>query len=157
MNILLGIPLDSELADYIAKKNSVNGMVLYERKVGDKMIIAMAPTSIEEKFYALPESLLLADQIVLSTRNVDKLFGEVLVACKLLDKRTIITKDSDIAAMLKGIALQDSVLAEREELIQLITEHPSKVEAAAPVKVAIDRCFSVKGIGVVALGIVTRG
>ena len=157
MNILLGIPLDQELAEYIAKKNSVNGMVMYERKVGDKLIIGMAPTNIEEKFYALPELLLLADQIVLSTRNVDKLFGEVLIACTLLDKRVILTKDSDVSAMLNGVSLQNSVMAEREELINLITEHPKQSDDASPVKVAVDRCFNVKGIGTVALGIVTRG
>ncbi|HVC58153.1 MAG TPA: EF-Tu/IF-2/RF-3 family GTPase [Candidatus Acidoferrales bacterium] len=157
MNILLGIPLDTQLAEYIAKKNSENGMVMYERKVGDKLIIGMAPTSIEEKFYALPELLLLADQIVLSTRNIDKLFGEVLIACTLLDKRIILTKDSDVSQMMKGIALPNSVMAEKEELIELITSHMPQVDLAAPVKVAIDRCFNVKGIGTVALGIVTKG
>ncbi len=156
MNTIISIPFDEELAEYIGKKGSENSITFYNRKVNDNVIVGLMPTSIEEKFHALPQSLLLADQIVLSTKMLDKLFGEVLIAAALLNKRTIFTKDNDISRIISGITLEKILFADRENLLDSITSFKPE-NTGAVTRIDIDKAFNVKGIGTVALGIVSGG
>ncbi|MGI0100434.1 MAG: EF-Tu/IF-2/RF-3 family GTPase [Candidatus Micrarchaeaceae archaeon] len=157
MNTIVAIPLDDGIADYIGKKGSENSITFYNRKLNDSVIVALMPSSIEEKFYALPQSLLMADQIVVSTRDVDRLFGEVLVACALLDKKVIFTKDSDISKMLSGTAIGDISFADRENILDMIVSLKKDANEGENARIDIDKAFNVKGVGTVVLGIVTKG
>jgi selenocysteine-specific translation elongation factor len=108
------------------------------------------------KFYALPNTMILAEQIVIDTSIIDSLFGEVLIAASLLDKRIIFTNDSDIGKILSGLQMPEHAFAGRDELLDTIESYQSKKNEGS-VKVEIDRCFNVKGVGTVLLGVVTRG
>ncbi len=156
MNYVVALPLDPGLAEFLGKKGSENSITFYNRKLGGDVIVALAPSSIEEKFYAVAEALTVAGQVVMSTASVDRLFGEMLVACSLLGKHVIFTKDSSIDALLKSAKVSDAEFAGREELMQRIVAAKPK-EAGAAARVDVDKAFNVKGIGVVALGIVTKG
>ena len=156
MNTIVAIPFDDELAGFIGKKGSENSMTFYNRKINDDVIVGMMPSSIEEKFYALPQSLLIADQIAVSTKSIDKLFGEVLVACSLLGKKTIFTKDNDITKILSGITIEKMSFVESGEIVSAIisSEHEAQNEET---RIDLDRAFNVKGVGTVFLGVVTKG
>lgn len=156
MNTIIAVPLDVELAEFIGKRGSVNGLTFYNRKSGSDVIVALAPSSVDEKFYALPEALLMADQIVVSTKNLDKLFGEVLVACALLDKKVIFTRDNDIGQFLSGVSPTNFAYSEKESLLHDITsfEHPVQ---KGDTRIDVDKSFNVKGVGTVVLGVVRRG
>lgn len=156
MNYMVAVPLDPSLAEFIGKKGSENGITFYNRKVGNDVIVAVAPTSPEEKFYAVAEALTIAGRVVMSTASVDRLFGEMLVACSLLGKRVIFTKDSDIGNLMSSVKIKDAEFAGRDELLQKITA-PRAENGNAAARVDVDKCFNVKGIGAVALGVVTRG
>ena len=156
MNTIVAIPFDDGLADYIGKKGSENSITFYNRKINEDVIVGLMPSSLEEKFYALPQSFLIADQIVVSTKSIDRLFGEVLIGCALLNKKVIFTKDNDIAKLISGITLDKLSFADREELLNMILS--SKPEGKnEDTRVDMDKAFNVKGVGVVALGIVTKG
>ena len=157
MNIIVAVPLGSSLAEFIGKRSSENSISFYNRKERGNVIVALAPSSIDEKFYALPQTLLMADQVLLSTAELDRAFGEVLVACSLLGKRVIFTRDNDVSEMAKSLGLEVKELASREELLDMILSKGSLADANAPVRVDLDKAFNVKGVGTVALGIVTRG
>ncbi len=157
MNTIIAIPFDEKLAEFIGKKGSENSITFYNRKVGNDVIVALMPSSIDEKFYALPQSMLIADQIVISTVSIDKLFGEALVASSLLDKPIIFTKDNDIANLLVTIKPSNFSFCEMEGIVGKIL---SKSESTAPSdnkRIDIDKAFNVKGIGTVVLGVVTKG
>ncbi len=156
MNTIVAIPFDESLADYIGKKGSENSITFYNRKLNDNTIVGLMPSSIEEKFYALPQSFLIADQIVVSTKALDRLFGEVLIACALLNKRTIFTKDNDITKIISGITLENISFADRENILDSIVSLKSDARAEST-RVDIDKAFNVKGVGTVALGVVTKG
>lgn len=131
-------------------------MSFYNRKVGNDIIVAIAPSDIGGKFYALPNTLILAEQIVIDTSAIDALFGEVLIASSLLDKRITFTKDGDISKIISGLTLPEHVFVEKGEVLAAIESYQSKKNEGS-VKVEIDRCFNVKGVGTVLLGVVTRG
>ena len=58
MNYLVAVPNDKALAEFIGKKGSENGITLYNRKVDEKIVVALAPTNPNEKFYGFIESML---------------------------------------------------------------------------------------------------
>ncbi len=156
MDYVIAVPLDKRLAEFIGKKGSENGITFYNRKVGENVIVALTPSSLEEKFYAVAESMLLADQIILSTASLDRVFGELLVACSLLDKHVIFTTDNPVDSLLKSIKVSDFEVAAKEEILDRILAYKRNPEPNE-VRVDVDKAFPVKGIGSVALGIVTKG
>lgn len=156
MNTIIAIPFDEELAEFVGKKGSENSITFYNRRFNNDTIVAIMPSSIEEKFYALPQCMLVADQIIASTKSVDKIFGELLVACSVLGKPVIFTKDNDITNLLSAIKLENYSFCERDKLLDTIIAG----KAANPPeqkRIDIDKAFNVKGIGTVVLGVVTKG
>jgi selenocysteine-specific translation elongation factor len=156
MNHIISVPLDPGLAEFIGKKGSENGITFYNRKAGDNAIVALAPTSIADRFYAVAESMLLSGQIVVSTANLDRLFGEVVVACSLLDRKVIFTDDNPVEQFLKSARIERFEVSGRETLQEKILEHGHENDGEET-RVDIDRAFPVKGLGTVLLGIVTKG
>lgn len=156
MDIIVAVPFDSDLAGRIGKRGSENSMTFYNRRQGGDTVVVLMPTSVEEKFYALPESLLLADIVVVSTAAVDKLLGEVLIACSLLHKRVLLTDDNDMSGLLKGISLEAATVS-RDSVLDALLSSATASANTGKARVDIDRAFNVKGVGTVALGIVMSG
>lgn len=157
MNTIVAIPFDEELAGFIGKKGSENSITFYNRKLNGNVVVGIMPSSLEEKFYALPQCLLVANQVLVSTKSLDSLFGEALIGCALLNKRTIFTKDNDITKLISGISLENVSFAGREEILGSITSFAGNKVSDAQVKIEIDKSFNVKGAGTVALGVVISG
>ena len=157
MQYVVSIPLDPNLAAFIGKKGSENSITFYNRRLDGGALVGIAPTPpIEERLYALAETMLVGNQIVVSTAVLDKLFGEVVVACSLVEKPVIFTDDSDISQFLKGVSLKGHSIVSRDELLEKLLSHKPADQNSQP-RVDIDKSFPVKGVGTIALGIVTRG
>ena len=157
MNTIVAVPFDERIAEHIGKKGSENSITFYNRKIDGNAVVVLMPSSLEEKFYALPQSLLMADQIIVSTRDIDKLFGEVLIACSLLEKRVIFTKDNDISKLITGISFKDVAFADYDNIFVALMPFMREESKGKQTRIDIDKAFGVKGVGTVALGIVTRG
>lgn len=156
MNYVVAVPVDKNLAEFIGKKGAQNGITFYNRKADDNVVVALFPTNPQEKFYGFTETMLLADQVIISTANVDRLLGEALITAELLGKHLIITEENDIKALLAGTGIKDFEFSSKEQLLEKITAY-KKPAGSAGVRIDIDQAFPVKGIGSVALGIVTKG
>jgi selenocysteine-specific translation elongation factor len=156
MNKIISIPIDKELGSLIGKKGNETSMSFYNRKVGNDIIVAIAPSDIPGKFYALPNTMILAEQIVIDTTTIDALFGEIIIAASLLDKKIIFTKDSDISKITASLQLPEHSFVDKPNVVTEIESYQSK-KNEGNVKVEVDRCFNVKGVGTVLLGVVTRG
>jgi selenocysteine-specific translation elongation factor len=156
MNIMIAIPFDEELGDFIGKKGSENSITFYNRKYNNDTIVGIMPSSIVEKFYALPQCLLVADAVLVSTKSIDKSLGEVLIACELMKKPTILTDDNDISNLLSAMKPKNFSFSSRGELFDKIMAL-KKQDSSAEKRVDMDKAFNVKGIGSVALGVVTKG
>ena len=156
-NYLIAVPLDEELASFIGKKGSANSIVFYNRKADGDIIVSIAPSSIEEKIYALAETMLIAEKIVISTKRIDKAFGEVLVACSFADKHVIFTDDNDVSQMIKELGIRSFEVVGRDGILSAITRRDEAAAEGGRTRVDIDKSFPVKGVGTVLLGIVTKG
>ncbi|MGC8586442.1 MAG: EF-Tu/IF-2/RF-3 family GTPase [Candidatus Micrarchaeia archaeon] len=156
MNTIVGLPFDEELARFIGKKGSENSITFYNRKMGNDVIVALQPNM--ERFYSLLEVLTISDQVVVSTKSIDKALGEVIIALSLLEKSAIFTDDNSVDDLLKGLKIKYRI-ASRASLIEAILEARRGMGASASngARIDIDKAFNVKGVGTVVLGIVTKG
>ena len=155
-NHIIAVPNSSELASFIGKKGSENSITFYNRSIDGNVITALAPTSAEDKFYAISEILTISETIVLSTENMDRLFGELLVASKLLGKNVILTSENADSDIIKNSGLANYKVCDRDTLLETILSMEND-NPAQMCRVDIDKAFNVKGIGAVALGVVISG
>jgi len=155
-HIIVSILLDKNLADFVGKGTTEGSINFSTRKIEDKIITGLYPNSLNDKFYTAAEIMLICDQILLSTADIDQTFGELLIASSLLDKHIIFTNDNDISKFLAGIKLSSYETANKEEIIHKILAIKKESGNSNP-RVDIDHAFPVKGIGTVVLGIVTSG
>jgi len=158
MNIVIAVPVDEGLASFIGKKGSSDSIAFYNRKIDEDVIVALFPSQEEEKTYALAEALLIAQKTVLSTTMMDRKFGEALVAASLLGRPTLMTDDNDATGILRGSGISNYRVVSRDKLLEDIrADSGATVDEGRGVRIEIDKAFPVKGVGTVALGIVTRG
>ena len=101
--VIAALPNYFALAEELGKKSTTNGITFFNRKAEGKYITVLAPTSIEEKYYAIAQSIMLANVVVLSTSRIDAIFGESLIAASLLSKPLLITDDTDASSLLKDM------------------------------------------------------
>ncbi len=151
---LISIPNDQELAAKLGKKGSANGVTFYNRKVGENVFVIITPSSPATKFNAVAEVLTLSDDILISTRNIDRLFGESIIGCGLLGKSAVLTADQDASAIMQKSGVQSKTLNE-SELFDYFGSEQNGSEGDPVIE--IDHSFSVKGVGAVLLGIVKKG
>jgi selenocysteine-specific translation elongation factor len=157
MNTIVAVPLDESLASFIGKRGSSNSITFFNRKSGNDVIVALFPSQEDEKIHALAESLLVSSQILLSTSHLDRRFGEALVASSLLDRKLMLTDDNEVGELLHGSGIEKFSIVSRKDALQSILENIRAEDSKVQVRVDIDKAFPVKGIGTVALGIVTKG
>ena len=159
MHFVIAVPLDKELASFIGKKGSENSITFYNRLYGENVVVALAPSSIDDKPYGLAQSMLMSSQIIISTASIDRYFGEVLVAAGLLEKRVIFTNDNEIGNLAKSAGIAAYEIYGKEELLDKIVDFRPKQELidSKEKRVDLDKAFVVKGVGSVVLGIVSKG
>ena len=157
-NMIVAIPNDIELAQSIGKKGTENGVVFYNRKINNTNIVVLTPSDINEKYYGFAQSIFLSDIVVLSTRTIDALFGEAIIASDLLGKRVVLTDDNTAEHITKNLSIETEI-CNRENILQLIENIAinTKKENNLDQRVVIDKAFPVKGVGDIALGIVING
>ena len=157
-NLIVAMPNGVRIAEMLGKKGSENGLAFYNGHGDAKNIVMLAPHSLEEKYYAVPQSLILSDLVVLDTSNLDAVFGDVVVACSMLGKPVVFTDANPVDKIIGSLELVHYVKNESELLQFLLDYDPRKDNVAEQeIKVVIDRAFPVKGVGDVALGIVRSG
>ncbi|MCL5434032.1 MAG: EF-Tu/IF-2/RF-3 family GTPase [Candidatus Marsarchaeota archaeon] len=162
MNYIISVPLDVSIAEFLGKKGTEGSLTFYNKIIDKNAIVILFPTNIENMI-SVAESMLLSDIIIISTSNIDKFFGEVIIAAALTKKHIIFTDDNNIEKYIKDIEIKDFEFASKTELINCILKYNYPISATDNnmkdnySRVDLDRAFTVKGIGNVALGIITKG
>ncbi len=154
--VVAALPNDAELASWIGKKGTSNGLIFYNRRIADTHLVLLTPADLTNKFYALGESFTLADHLIASTKSLDAVLGEAIIAASLLGKELWLTDDSDVRQLLKGFEGSSIEQMPRNVLIERLGASLMP-EEKGDVRIDIDKSFPVKGVGTVLLGIVRRG
>ena len=155
--------LDTEhsIAKDLGKKGTASDFTLFNFKNEKGILVACEPTSYPEKLQPLLYCLALSDVVLLSTSKLDKFFGEMLVTAELSGKPGyVLGDDSQFRTITKGMAINsfkkiDPDPIAMKDLFQAL--ELSKDHEKSRARVIIDSYFSVKSVGLVALGKVEVG
>lgn len=155
--------LGGDLASRLGRKGTSSDVTLYNNKTGDAVLSFVAPSAYPEKIQPLSSALCMSDQAVLFVEGLDGFFAESVVALDAFGLRTgyVVLGDgvsaNQVSDYVSGSVAESYPLI--EEQVVLIREKLAllKPDAAGEAVVQVDHCFSVKGVGTVALGVVKQG
>lgn len=154
---------DPGLAAQLGKKGTVSDLTLYHSVQGDSQVMLVEPSRFPEKMVALTTALTMAHRILLVVQGLSRSIAETLATVDLVDLPTTIIRgssvgDEELRRALKGTRLEHEPFLSEEvpPLRERLAGWAAPVREG-PVQVPLDHAFQVKGVGPVALGLVTQG
>ncbi|MGI0067634.1 MAG: EF-Tu/IF-2/RF-3 family GTPase, partial [Thermoplasmata archaeon] len=152
-----------EVAPQLGKKGTQSDLTLYNATREGHHATIIEPTHFPEKFPPLLTALQMADRALLVVNELSKSVAETIAAVDLHDVPTLLVMGpsvgtDELSRVLKGGRLENAprMKLDLPRLRELVDEW-SVPDDSEPVQVPLDHSFPVKGVGVVALGVVRHG
>jgi selenocysteine-specific translation elongation factor len=153
---------DESIAKEFGKKGTATDITIYDRKESDSVKTWTIPTGFPEKIQPLFQAISMGEYVLFHVTKLDKFTGEQIVALDSLKKtQGLLSHSYDVdrnklLSMIKGTVLEQYKLVEPTDL-KKEADLLQSVSKEGNVKIVIDHCFDVKGVGTVILGKVTQG
>lgn len=153
---------DESIAKDFGKKGTATDLTIYDKKETGTVKTWTIPTGFPDKIQPLLQAINMGEYVIFYVSKLDKFTGEQIVALDVLKKtKGILTHSYDVdgeklKTMIKGTA------AEQYKMVDL-ADLKKEMDALEPVsnegtlRIPIDHCFDVKGVGTVILGKVSQG
>ena len=155
------------MASQLGKKGTESDLALYDRKGGGILRTYVAPSGFPDRIQPLVQAIGMAEYAVFHVASLDRFTGEQAVALDMLGMRGGVLGHSyeidegRLDALVRGTVLEGYARAGpnglREAADALGPLGGGGAKGDDPLRVAIDHCFDVKGVGTVALGRVESG
>jgi selenocysteine-specific translation elongation factor len=161
--LTLALVGSKEAGKELGKKGTSSDLTLYHAVREGHALTVVEPTHYPEKFAPLLYALSMADRVLVVVDALNREAAETLAAVELFHKPTDVllgpaVGEAEFRRALKGSALQAVELRPYDWPLLRETVDGWKAEARPGVgTVRLDHAFPVKGVGAVALGLVTRG
>jgi selenocysteine-specific translation elongation factor len=152
-----------DVAKDLGKKGTASDLTLFNTVHDGHAVTLVEPTQFPDKFTPLITALSMADHCLLVVNELTRPVAETIATVDVVDIPTTIVLGSavgegELLRALKGSHLEH---AERRPLdlplLRELVEGWTAPVVEGPVLAPIDHAFPVKGVGVVALGVVRRG
>ena len=156
---------DRELASRISKLGTESDIALFNYRDGERHLNVVSPIRYPGKLSSLIFSLHMSDVAVLDISEMNREIGEIIVALNSLkmSEGAIVLKNyllpEQIEPFTKDTALKDYEMLEdnHERVRDFLFSMVKETDDSGPMRVVIDHYFPVKGVGLVALGMVESG
>jgi selenocysteine-specific translation elongation factor len=153
----------NEFLNDFGKRGTLSDIVLYDRKLKDRILTFIAPISFPDKIQTLPQVLNMTDFVVLNITQLDKYLAEQIIAINSLDIRNgflLHSYDIDeqrLNQMIKGTAIEDFKKIDSLEILKNEINNLHSNSKEGDLLMPIDHSFDVKGVGTVLLGGIKQG
>jgi len=153
---------DESVAKDLGKKGTATDLTIYDRKDAGVVKTWTMPNGFPEKIPPLLQAINMGEYVIFHVSKLDKFTGEQIVALDVLKKtRGIITHTYDVdrdklLTMIKGTVVEQYKMVDVGDLKKEM-DLLEPVSQEGPVRIPIDHCFDVKGVGTVILGKVAQG
>ncbi len=153
---------DESIAKDFGKKGTSTDLTIYDRKESDVLRTWTVPSTFPDKVSPLFQALNMAEYVIFYVTKLDKFTGEQIIALDSLNKRQGLLSHSydvdrnTLLSMIKGTVVENYKLVELENL-KKEADALQPISKEGNLKITIDHCFDVKGVGTVILGKVTQG
>jgi selenocysteine-specific translation elongation factor len=154
---------NNEFLNEFGKRGTLSDIVLYDRKLNDRIFTFIAPISFPDKIQTLPQVLNMADFVVLNITQLDKYLAEQIIAISSLDiKNGFLLHSYDIDEqrlnqMIKSTVIENYKKIENLELLKNEINNLHSTTKTGEILMPIDHSFDVKGVGTVLLGGIKQG
>ena len=156
---------DRELASRIAKLGTESDIALFNYRDSTRHLNVVSPIRYPDKLSSLIFSLHMSDVAILDISEMNREIGEIIVALDSLGMTDggIILRNyllpEQIKPFIGDTALKDYEMLEdnHERVRDFLFSMVKETDDSGPVRVVIDHYFPVKGVGLVALGMVESG
>lgn len=153
----------TDIAKELGKKGTSSDLTLFNTVHDDNAITLVEPTQFPEKFTPLVTALSMADRCLLVVPELTRPVAETIATVDVVDLPTTVVLgtsvgEAELARALKGSRLETAERSPLDfpHLRELIDGWTAPVVEGS-IMAPIDHAFPVKGVGVVALGVVRRG
>jgi len=153
---------DEVIAKEFGKKGTATDITIYDKKESESIKTWTLPTGFPEKIQPLFQAINMGEYIIFHVTKLDKFTGEQIVALDSLKKtQGLLSHSFDVdrnklLTMIKGTIVEQYKLVEFKDL-KKEAELLQSISKEGNVKIVIDHCFDVKGVGTVILGKVVQG
>ncbi len=153
---------DETVAKEFGKKGTATDITIYDKKEPNSVKTWTMPTGFPEKIQPLFQAINMGEYVLFHVTNLDKFTGEQIVALDSLKKtQGLLCHSYDVdrnklLSMIKGTVVEQYKLIEFTDLKKEAELLPP-ISKEGNVKIVIDHCFDVKGVGTVILGKVVQG
>ncbi|MBI5377915.1 MAG: elongation factor Tu, partial [Thaumarchaeota archaeon] len=153
---------DESVAKEFGKKGTATDLTIYDKKESELVKTWTMPTGFPEKIQPLFQAINMGEYVLFHVTKLDKFTGEQIIALDSLKKtQGLLSHSYDVdrnklLTMIKGTVLEQYKLVEFADL-KKESDLLQPVSKEGNVKIVIDHCFDVKGVGTVILGKVTQG
>lgn len=153
---------DESLAKEFGKKGTATDITIYDKKESGILRTWTIPTSFPDKIQPLFQAINMGEYVVFNISKLDKFTGEQIVALDVLGKKNGLLSHSfevdrnTLLSMIKGTVVEQYKIVEQSDLKKEMDLLESTLNDGN-LKIAIDHCFDVKGVGTVILGKVIQG
>jgi len=153
----------TEFVKELGKKGQSSDITTYDKKKDDRIMTYVIPSGYPDKIQPLFTAANLAEYCIVNVNKLDRYLGEQIVALDLLQlgKGFLLhcyEVDNEILkSLLKNTVVSSFKVEQNIESLKESIDYLTSVERNGPPIIHIDNIFSVKGVGVVVLGILKQG
>ncbi len=153
---------DESLAKNLGKKGTATDLTIYDKKESDIVKTWTMPIGFPEKIQPLFQAINMGEYVIFHVSKLDKFTGEQIIALDSLKKTEGILSHSydvdrtKLLTMIKGTVVGKYKIVELDDLKKEM-DSMLPIIKNGKVKISIDHCFDVKGVGTVILGKVIQG
>ena len=153
---------DEAVAKEFGKKGTATDLTIYDKKDSEFVTTWTIPTGFPEKIQPLFQAINMGEYVLFHVTKLDKFTGEQIVALDSLKKtQGFLSHSYDVdrnklLTMIKGTVVEQYKLVEFTDLKKELELIPP-ISKDGNLKIVIDHCFDVKGVGTVILGKVVQG
>jgi selenocysteine-specific translation elongation factor len=153
----------TEFVNELGKKGQSSDITTYDKKKDNRIMTYVIPSGYPDKIQPLITAVNLAEYSIVNVNKLDRYLGEQIVSLNLLqlDKGFLLHSYEVDTEKLRSL-VRDTVVSsfKFEENIESLKESINSLpplQKEGPSIIHIDNVFSVKGVGVVVLGILKQG
>ena len=153
---------DETIAKEFGKKGTTTDLTIYDKKDSESVKTWTLPTGFPEKIQPLFQAINMGEYVLFYVTKLDKFTGEQIVALDSLKKtQGLLSHSYDVdrnklLTMIKGTVVEQYKLVDFADL-KKEAELLQPISKDGNVRIVIDHCFDVKGVGTVILGKVVQG
>ena len=158
-HLTIGVFGDIEFANKIAKKGTINDIMIHNHASSEGVFTYVSPNSPEAKIAPLLQTINMIDLPLIVSNELTKELAEQIIALDAFgfDKGFIISNSEDLKKIIKGTTVEKFEWIQDEKELRERLKNCKSAALTNSAWIPIDNYFDVKSVGTVVLSVIKGG